>query len=193
MNITFSRKDGRTRLICRRADGTFTSADLGPSLPGHDFAHLIVERTQRLPAGFFVNIAKGDSIPQLSDAATIRSLGADPYVAEILARALGSLATGACTAEQFPELVGTELRQIGLSVPGGVRHCFGRFLAVRQGTLGFALTMAYAVGGEDSLTCRPGSCRPQSSSSSAPLRCWSAEIAPRSAAAATDRTSGRIG
>ncbi len=120
MNITFSRKGGRTRLICRRADGTFTSADLGPSLPAHDFAHLIVERTLRLPAGFFANIAKGYSIQQLSDAVTIRSLGADPYAAEILARALGSLATGACTAEQFPELVGTELRQIGLSVPGGV-------------------------------------------------------------------------
>lgn len=120
MNITFSRKGGRTRLICRRADGTFTSADLGPSLPGHDFAHFIVERTLRLAAGFFVNIAKGYSIQQLSDAATIRSLGADPYVAEILARALGSLATGACTAEQFPELVGTELGQMGFTVPAGV-------------------------------------------------------------------------
>jgi len=118
MNIIWTRKAGRTRMLCRRADGTFTSADLGPSLPGHDFAHLVVERTLRLPSGFFVNIAKGCSIQQLSDAATIRSLGVDLYVAEILARALGSLATGACTVEQFPELVGTELGQMGLSVPG---------------------------------------------------------------------------
>jgi hypothetical protein len=118
MNIIFTPKGGRTRVLCRRADGTFTSADLGPRLPAHDFAHLIVERTLRLPSGFFVNIAKGYSIQQLSDAATIRSLGADPYVAEILARALGSLATGACTVEQFPGLVGTELGQMGLSVPG---------------------------------------------------------------------------
>jgi len=118
MNIIFTPKGGRTRVLCRRADGTLTSADLGPRLPAHDFAHLIVERTLRLPSGFFVNIAKGYSIQQLSDAATIRSLGADPYVAEILARALGSLATGACTVEQFPGLVGTELGQMGLSVPG---------------------------------------------------------------------------
>ena len=118
MNIIFTPKGGRTRVLCRRADGTFTSADLGPSLPAHDFAHLIVERTLRLPSGFFVNIAKGYSIQQLSDAATIRLLGADLYVAEILARALGSLATGACTVEQFRELVGTELGQMGLSVPG---------------------------------------------------------------------------
>jgi hypothetical protein len=120
MKITFSRKGGRTRVMCHRADGSFTSADLGPSLPGHDFAHLIVEQTLQLPAGFFVNIAKGYSIQQLSDAATVRSLGAEPYVAEILARALGSLVTGACTVEQFTELVSTELRQMGLSVPGGV-------------------------------------------------------------------------
>lgn len=55
-----------------------------------------------------------------SDAATIRALSAEPYVAEIVARALGSLATGACTAEQFPELIGTEHNQMGLRVPAGV-------------------------------------------------------------------------
>lgn len=120
MNITFTRKGERTRLICRRLNGTFTSADLGPSLPGHDFAHLIVERTLQLRAGFFVNIANGYSIQQLSDAETIRSLGVNPYIAEILARELGSLATGGCTVDQFPELVCTELAQMGLSVPRGV-------------------------------------------------------------------------
>ncbi|MGH8143242.1 MAG: hypothetical protein ACREU2_12080 [Steroidobacteraceae bacterium] len=120
MNIIFAPKRGRTRMTCRRADGTVTSADLGPSVPAHDFAHFIVERTLRLPTGFFVNIAQGYSIQQLSDAAIIRSLGTEPLVAEILARALGSLATGACTAGQFAELAGTELVQMGLRVPRGV-------------------------------------------------------------------------
>ena len=107
-------------MICRRADLTHTSADLGPSLPGHDLAHFVVERTLRLASGFFVHIAKGYSIQRLSDAVVIHSLGAEPYVAEILARALGSLATGGCTADQFPELVAAELEQMGLRVPGGV-------------------------------------------------------------------------
>ena len=103
---------------------------------GHDFAHLIVERRLRLPSGFFVNIAKGYSIQQLSDAAIIRTLGAEPYVAEILARALGSLATGACTVEQFPQLVGTELGQMGLGVPPGVSVESGmRMLEELQSTM----------------------------------------------------------
>jgi len=136
MIIIFTRKGARTRILCRRADGTFTSADLGPALPGHDFAHLIVERRLRLPSGFFVNIAKGYSIQQLSDAAIIRTLGAEPYVAEILARALGSLATGACTVEQFPQLVGTELGQMGLGVPPGVSVESGmRMLEELQSTM----------------------------------------------------------
>jgi hypothetical protein len=120
MKITFSRNGGRARVICRRTDGTFTSGDLGPSLPAHDLAHFIVEQALQLPAGFFVSIAKGYSIQELSDATTVRSLGAEPYVAEILARALGSLAMGACTADEFPELVGTEFQQTGLRVPEGV-------------------------------------------------------------------------
>jgi hypothetical protein len=107
-------------MVCRRADGTFTSADLGPNLPGHDFAHFIVERTLGLPTGFFINIANGSSIQQLSEAATIRALGSEPYVAEILARALGSLATGACKVEQFRDLVGAELDKMRLRMPAGV-------------------------------------------------------------------------
>ena len=107
-------------MSCRRADGTFTSADVGPSLPAHDFAHLIVERTFELPTGFFVNVASGYSLDQLSDAAIIRSLGRESYVAEVLARALGELVTGACNPEQFPDRVATELRQMGLEVPAGV-------------------------------------------------------------------------
>lgn len=120
MEVTFTRRAERTRMTCRRSDGTVTSADLGPNLPGHDFAHLIVEQTLQLPSGFFVNIAKGYSIQQLSDAAIIRSLGKEAYVAEILARGIGSLATGACTVGQFMELIGTELRAMGLGLPPGV-------------------------------------------------------------------------
>ena len=120
VKIVFTKKSGRTRMSCRRADGTFTSADVGPSLPAHDFAHFIVERTFVLPTGFFVNVANGYSLEQLSDAATIRSLGRESYVAEVLARALGELATGACTSGQFPDRVATELGEMGLEVPAGV-------------------------------------------------------------------------
>jgi hypothetical protein len=120
MKVLLTRKNGRNRLTCLRADGTSTTADLGPGLPGHDLAHLVVERRLRLASGFFVNIASGYSIQQLSEASTIRALGPAPYVAEILARALGSLLTGACTLEQFRELVGTELAQWSLPMPAGV-------------------------------------------------------------------------
>jgi len=120
VKIIFTKKSGRTRMSCRRADGTFTSADVGPSLPAHDFAHFIVERTFELPTGFFVNVANGYSLEQLSDAATIRTLGRESYVAEVLARALGELATGACTGEQFPDRVASELGAMGLELPPGV-------------------------------------------------------------------------
>jgi hypothetical protein len=120
MKIILTRKAGRTRMLCRRADGTFSSADVGPSLPGHDLAHFIVERTLRLPAGFFISVSKGYSLQQLSEPATIRSLGPEPYVAEVLARALGELATGACTCEQFPQRVGSELERMGLGAPEGI-------------------------------------------------------------------------
>lgn len=81
-------------MTCRRADGTHTSADLGRSLPGHDFAHFVVERTLRLPSGFFHHIAKGYPIPRLSDAMVIRSLGAEPF---------GRLAAGESMEVQFDE------------------------------------------------------------------------------------------
>lgn len=107
-------------MLCRRADGSFTAADVGPGLPGHDFAHFIVERDLPLATGFFINVSRGYSLQQLADAATIRSLGPEPYVSEVLARALGELATGACTCEQFPQRVALELGQMGLAVPEGV-------------------------------------------------------------------------
>jgi hypothetical protein len=90
-------------------------ADLGPNLPFHDLAHFVVEREFRLQHGFFANIARGYSPAQLSDKGVILSLGAEPYRAEILARGLGSLATGACDPEQFEDLVNAELSRLALS------------------------------------------------------------------------------
>ena len=55
----------------------------------------------------------------------ILSLGAEPYRAEILARGLGSLATGACGPEQFEDLVNAELSRLPLSemsIPTQVRE-----------------------------------------------------------------------
>jgi hypothetical protein len=71
----------------------------------------VVERGWNLRQGFYGNIAAGYSLAQLSDKEVIQKLGAQSAQAEVLARALGSLFTGACTAEQFPELVNTELAQ----------------------------------------------------------------------------------
>jgi hypothetical protein len=136
MKILIHPKNGRSRLTCLRVDGSSTSADLGPTLPAHDLAHFVVERRLTLTSGFFVLIGRGYSIQDLSDAATIRSLGPEPYVAEILARGLGSLLTGACTPEQFPELVGTELAQMGLAMPAAVSpESTGEMLAELQDLL----------------------------------------------------------
>jgi hypothetical protein len=99
---------------CTRPDGTSTSADLGPKLPHHDLAHFVVERAFGLSDGFFGNIARGYTPEQLSDKNIILSLGVQPYRAEILARALGSLHTGACLQEQFEDLINAELTLLGL-------------------------------------------------------------------------------
>ena len=101
-------------LACARPDGTAASADLGPNLPHHDLAHFVVERAFGLSDGFFGNIARGYTPAQLSDKHVIRRLGVEPYRAEILARALGSLHTGACSPEQFEDLVNAELASLGL-------------------------------------------------------------------------------
>lgn len=115
LQIRITRKGARNQLACFRPDGTSTVADLGPNLPHHDLAHFVVERAFDLQDGFFGHIARGYSPTQLSDKATIMSLGAVPYRAEILARALGSLSTGACTPDQFEELVNMELAAMSLT------------------------------------------------------------------------------
>ena len=109
MKITLTKKKDRNQLVCHRADGTTEISNIGPSLPHHDLAHFVVERHLGLTGGFFGNVARGYSMVELADKEVIQSLGAESWIAEIITRALGSLSTGACTPEQFSELVNTEL------------------------------------------------------------------------------------
>jgi hypothetical protein len=114
MVIRITKRGSRNLLSCARPDGTTASADLGPSLPHHDLAHFVVERAFGIADGFFGNVARGYTPAQLSDKDIIKGMGVEPYRAEILARALGSLKTGACTLAQFEDLVNAELSLLGL-------------------------------------------------------------------------------
>ena len=137
MRVRITKKGKRSQLACVRSDGTHVVADLGPSLPYHDLAHFVVEREFRLKEGFFANIARGYSPAQLSDKGVILLLGTEPYRAEILARGLGALATGACDPEQFEDLVNVELARLPLSrmsIPTQVREAMMlEFSALRDG------------------------------------------------------------
>ncbi len=119
MHITFTKKNDRSQLTCQRADGSIDMANLGPSLPYHDLAHYVAELALGIEKGFFGNVAEGYSIAELSDKDVIRSLGPESWKAEVVARAVGSLATGACTVEQLSELVNSELQHLGIdTIPG---------------------------------------------------------------------------
>lgn len=107
--ITLTKKNNRNQLVCHRTDGTTEISNIGPSLPHHDLAHFVVEKHLGLTGGFFGNVARGYSMVELADREVIQSLGAESWIAEIITRSLGSLSTGACTPEQFSELVDTEL------------------------------------------------------------------------------------
>lgn len=112
MLIEISKRERRYQLTCRRADGSFTSADVGPQLPFHDLAHYVVETRMGLRGGFFGSVASGYDLPALGDANVITTLGPEATIAEILARALAALATGAATPEQLSDLVRTETQQL---------------------------------------------------------------------------------
>ena len=114
MHITFTKKNDRSQLTCQRLDGSIDIANLGPSLPYHDLAHYVAELALGIEKGFFGNVADGYSIAELSDKEVIQSLGPESWKAEVAARAVGSLATGACTIEQFSELVNGELEHLGI-------------------------------------------------------------------------------
>ncbi len=109
MHIRFTKRMHRSQLRCIRADGTVECADLGANLPYHDLAHYVVERRWGLTLGFYGNIARGHSVAQLSDPQIIRGLGPQSLQAEVLTRGVQSVLSGACAAEQFAELVNTEL------------------------------------------------------------------------------------
>jgi hypothetical protein len=153
MDIRITRKGSRNVLTCVRPDGTMASADIGPNLPHHDLAHFVVERAFDLQDGFFGNIARGYTPAQLSDKNIIQSLGAEPYRAEILARALGSLHTGACAPEQFEDLVNAELASLGLPslrIQPGVRDALlaefkGHLSTYRDLRDGDSMTLSFSA------------------------------------------------
>jgi hypothetical protein len=117
MRIRILNKGTRNQLVCEKKDGTSEIADLGPKLPFHDMAHFIVERHLKLNNGFYGNIYNGYSVSQLSDKEIIKTLPLQSTVAEIITRALQSLGTGACTIEQFMELIDAEFKLYSINIP----------------------------------------------------------------------------
>lgn len=109
MDIAITKRGHRAQLRCLRADGTQERADLGPQVPHHDLAHFVAERRWALRGGFFGNIARGCSVAQLSDPEFIVTRGPQALQAEVLARGLQSVASGACAPSDFAALVNTEL------------------------------------------------------------------------------------
>jgi hypothetical protein len=115
MQINITKKNNRNQLTCVRANGSVVQSNLGPKLPFHDIAHFVVENTLRLADGFYGNILQGYSVEQLSDKQIIKTLLPQAWFAEITTRALQSLSSGACTIEQFPSLIQTELQQFAIN------------------------------------------------------------------------------
>jgi hypothetical protein len=111
MRIAFHKGTARHTLSCVRDDGTTTRQEAGPGLPFHDLAHYVAESTLGLRLGFFGMVAAGRSLRELSDPEVIRTLGEEAMVAEVLARAVGSMATGACRAEDLSTLLLAELAE----------------------------------------------------------------------------------
>ncbi len=128
MEVLITKRERRNELMCVRADGSRTTANLGPGLPYHDLAHYVAEQRFKLRSGFFGNIASGYSTEQLADKAVIQSLGPESWLAEVLARAVGSLATGACRCDQFSTLVTAELTAMGIRAPENLSATAGEEL-----------------------------------------------------------------
>lgn len=114
MQVNITKKNNRNLLTCVRPDGSIVQSNLGPKLPFHDIAHLVVENTLNLNGGFYGNILKGYSVEQLSDKQIIKSLPPQAWFAEITTRALQSLSSGACKVNQFTDMVQTELQQFSI-------------------------------------------------------------------------------
>lgn len=114
MLIKLIRSGPRNRLTCVRDDGTFAQSDLGPRVPFHDLAHFVAEKNLGIREGFFGNISNGYSVEELSDKEVIKTLGADAMISEVAARTLQLLGSGACTKEEFPQLINAELKLYGI-------------------------------------------------------------------------------
>lgn len=115
MKITITKCDRRNELACWRDDGTCERADLGPSLPHHDLAHFVVEQGLNLQDGFFGRIARGFSVAQLGNKDVIMNAPPESLAAEVVARALQSLSSGASRLDQVVELVNWELSRFRIS------------------------------------------------------------------------------
>ncbi|WP_298513003.1 hypothetical protein [uncultured Kordia sp.] len=105
MEIIINKGEHRNTLYCKRADGTFTSENLGPEIPNHDIAHFVVEKKFNLTKGFYGNIAAGMTIKDLSNKDIIKNLDSESWLAEIMTRNLQSLGSGAAIIEEYIELV----------------------------------------------------------------------------------------
>ena len=118
MEIIIAKGKNRNTLTCKRKDGTFTNMNLGPDTPNHDIAHYVVEKKFNLESGFYGKIKSGMTIEELSDKEVIKNLGSETWLAEIMARNLQSIGSGAAKTEQFIELIRWETQNIsGIKVP----------------------------------------------------------------------------
>jgi hypothetical protein len=109
MRIRITKEHGRHRLICTRRNGSHTQGGVGPGLPYHDLAHFVVENELHLTQGFFGLIDEGYSIEELGDKAVIRTLPAEAFVAEVLARNLQGLSNGAVAQSDAVAAIEAEL------------------------------------------------------------------------------------
>ncbi|WP_027392256.1 hypothetical protein [Aquimarina latercula] len=118
MEIIIAKGKNRNMLTCKRENGTSTSVNLGPEIPNHDIAHYVVETRFNLRDGFYGKIQSGMTIQELSDKEVIKSLGAETWLSEIMARNLQSIGSGAAKTEEFIELINWEAQNInGIKVP----------------------------------------------------------------------------
>ena len=117
MLIRISKDPSGNSILCIRKDGTFTRSSAGPSLPHHDLAHYAVETCLGMKNGFYGMIEQGYDIAHLSDKNIIKTLGPETWLAEIVTRALQSHSSGACTSEQFAQLIALELNERHAQLP----------------------------------------------------------------------------
>ncbi|WP_299901964.1 hypothetical protein [uncultured Aquimarina sp.] len=118
MEILITKGKNRNTLTCKRNDGTWTSINLGPDIPNHDLAHYVVEKEFDLQHGFYGKIKSGMTIEQLSDKEIIKTLEAETWLSEIMARNLQAIGSGASNTDQFIQLTEWEARNMdGISIP----------------------------------------------------------------------------